>query len=365
MDGAEITTRLDDAAALIAERDIDLLLAAPSADLRYLLGYGGHASERPTLLVIAGDGKRFVMVPELEAARLRGAPLEVLTYGETENPYQVVSDAVGEAGAGSAAVTDRMWAAVLLGLQAAFPHSRFLAAGPVLRDLRMVKSPAELELLREAGQRADAAFSRIVKTQFSGRREREVADELAGLLEAEGLEVSEWRPIVASGPNSSSPHHMTGDRAMQEGDAVILDFGGALEGYQADMSRTVHIGEPESDFRQVYDVVRRAQQAGVQAVRPGVQAQSVDQAARQAIAAAGYGQYFIHRTGHGVGLDVHEEPYIVAGNDLPLREGMVFSVEPGVYLPGKFGVRIEDVVAVGADAGERLNQASRELAVVR
>jgi D-alanyl-D-alanine dipeptidase len=204
-----------------------------------------------------------------------------------------------------------------------------------------------------------------VDVRFEGRTESQVAAELNEILAGEGLERADWGPIVAGGPNSASAHHITGGRVLQEGDAVILDFGGVFGGYQADITRTVHVGTPTEDFARVYDTVRRAQELAFAEASPGIPAQDVDRAARRAIEAAGYGGYLVHRTGHGLGLDTHEEPYIVEGNSLLLEPGMVFSIEPGAYLPGRFGVRIEDTVAVMPEGPRRLNEATRELVLVQ
>jgi Xaa-Pro aminopeptidase len=233
-----------------------------------------------------------------------------------------------------------------------------------MRQLRMEKSAEELELLHEAGRRADRAFEEIVQLRFSGRTEQQVSDELDLFLRETGLRGADWGPIVASGPNSASPHHMTGDRKIREGDAVVLDFGGVLEDYQADITRTVHVASPEAEFVAVYELVAQAQQAGFEASVAGQTAGSVDRATRGVIEQAGFGQNFIHRTGHGLGLDTHEEPYLVADNDLLLSPGMTFSVEPGVYIPHRFGIRIEDTVAVSDDGPRRFNHATRELLIV-
>jgi D-alanyl-D-alanine dipeptidase len=257
-----------------------------------------------------------------------------------------------------------MWSSVLLGLMGSFPGAQFVAASPILRDLRMVKSHKEIEILARAGAMADAAFARVIETRFSGQSERELQARLGGYLREAGLSPAPWGPIVASGPHSASPHHTAGDREIGEGDAVLLDFGGTLDGYQADITRTLHVGPASEEFVRVYQVVRRAQQRGFGAVRPGVAAEDVDKAAREEIEGAGYGTHFIHRTGHGIGLEGHEEPYIIAGNALPLRPGMTFSVEPGIYLPDRFGVRIEDIVAVTDGGARRLNDATRKLVEV-
>ena len=256
------------------------------------------------------------------------------------------------------------WAVVLLNLQRLFPAVSFVPASPLIRELRMVKGPEELELLHEAGRRADRAFGNVVQLRFAGRTELEIAEELDGLLAESGLARADWGPIVASGPNAASPHHLTGQREIHEGDAVVLDFGGVLDGYQADITRTVHVGTPDSRFIEVYESVVRAQEAAVVSSRPGQTAGQVDRTARTLIDDAGFGQYFIHRTGHGLGLDTHEEPYLVPDNELPLQPGMTFSVEPGIYIPGRFGVRIEDTVAVMDGGPQRFNHATRELQIV-
>jgi D-alanyl-D-alanine dipeptidase len=361
------------------EAGIDLLLVSPSADLRYLTGYARGTSERPTLLALQPDREPAILVPELEAAGAgQIAGVRVVTYSETDNPYAVLASALGVSAGGvpdteirptggvqpsRIAISPQMWAEFLLRLQATF-DAAFVSAAPLLGRLRAVKGPDELELLERAGRAVDAAVGQLVHTQFAGKTERQIADEINRLLQDQGMKVAEWGPIVASGPNAASPHHLTGDREIREGDTVILDFGCIHEGYQADITRTVHVGEPNDEFRRVYRVVQEAQQAGVEAAREGVPAQTVDRAARRVIDEAGYGEFFVHRTGHGLGLDVHEEPYIVEGNELPLQAGMVFSVEPGIYLPGKFGVRIEDIVALTEQGARRLNNASREIVVV-
>jgi D-alanyl-D-alanine dipeptidase len=361
-----VAQRLDQARKLLRQEEVGLMLVWPSADLRYLTGYAGHASERPKLLALSADGPAVVIAPQLEAPGLEGVPgVQVRAFGETEDPYRLLSDLFEDTPHGArVAVSDGMWAAVLLRFQQTYSSFRYLPVSPIMRQLRMLKSADELELLRQAGAKADAAFEAVIQLRFAGRTERGVADELDALLRAQGLLRADWGPTVASGPNGASPHHLTGEREIHEGDAVVLDFGGMVDGYQADITRTVYVGTPEGEFRHVYELVKQAQEAGVRAVRPDAPAQSVDQTTRGVIAAAGYGDFFVHRTGHGVGLEVHEEPYIVEGNTLALQPGMTFSVEPGVYLPGRFGVRIEDVVAVTPGAALRLNNAPRELTVV-
>jgi D-alanyl-D-alanine dipeptidase len=236
----------------------------------------------------------------------------------------------------------------------------FVPSGTALPGLRAVKDADELDALARAGAAADAAFEAILTRPFAGRTELDIAGELAELLRAGGHDSVDFT-IVASGPNGASPHHDTGPRRIASGDAVVLDFGGFVDGYGSDESRTVVVGDPPTGFDEIYATVRRAQQAGVDAVRPGVACEDVDRAARAVIDDAGFGDLFVHRTGHGIGLETHEDPYLVRGNETVLRVGMTFSIEPGIYLPGHFGVRIEDIVAVTAEGVRRLNDAPRDL----
>ncbi len=229
--------------------------------------------------------------------------------------------------------------------------------------LRAVKDAAELARLTAAGAAADSVYEQIVQASFAGRREREVAAELAGLLRRFGHEQVDFT-VVGSGPNGANPHHEAGDRVIEPGDTVVLDFGGLMFGYGSDTSRTVAVGEPGPEVQQVHDIVRRAQQAAVDQVRPGVSCQQIDRVARSVISDAGYGDKFIHRTGHGIGVTTHEPPYIVEGEEQLLVPGMCFSIEPGIYLAGRFGVRIEDIVTVTDDGGRRLNNTSHDLRVV-
>ena len=260
-------------------------------------------------------------------------------------------------------MTDRTWASHLLSLERAAPGRSFVAASEALPLLRAVKDREEIQRLRAAGSAADAAFADVIAEPFAGRAETEVAVELDRLLREHGHQRVDFT-IVGSGPNAASGHHEPGERRIQAGDAVVMDFGGVRDDYCSDLTRTVFVGEPSHEEREVYAIVLAAQQAAFEAVRPGVAAQDVDRAARTVITDAGYGDRFVHRTGHGIGLEVHEPPYIVEGDETPLEPGMTFSDEPGIYLEGRFGVRIEDQVAVTAQGAQRLNEASRELTVV-
>ncbi|MFC4498230.1 MULTISPECIES: aminopeptidase P family protein [Streptomyces] len=358
--------RMARAAREAADAGLAGLLVAPGPDLVWLTGYTPPAAtERLTLLVLAPGRDPVLVVPTLEApdaAKATGAPaLTLRDWTDGRDPYAVTAgllDTDGRFG-----VSDNAWAMHLLGLQRALPGTSYASLTEALPMLRAVKDAAELELMAAAGAAADRAFEEIRKVPFAGRREREVGADLAGLLRRFGHSQVDFT-IVASGPNGANPHHEVGDRVIERGDMVVLDFGGLKDGYGSDTSRTVHVGEPTDEERRVHDLVRAAQEAGFRAVRPGVACQEVDRAARAVIADAGYGEYFVHRTGHGIGVTTHEPPYMIEGEEQPLVPGMCFSVEPGVYLPGRFGVRIEDIVTVTEDGGRRLNDTTRELVTV-
>jgi len=252
----------------------------------------------------------------------------------------------------------------VLGLQAALPDSSYVSMTGALPMLRAIKDDDEIERLTAAGAAADAALQDILTVRFEGRLETEVAADLAGFLRKHGHSQVDFT-VVGSGPNGANPHHEAGDRRIEHGDMVVLDFGGLKDGYGSDTTRSVHVGEPTEEEREVHEIVRRAQQAGYEAVRPGVACQEIDRAARKVIADAGYGDRFIHRVGHGIGLTTHEPPYMVEGEEHLIEPGMCFSIEPGIYLPGRFGVRIEDIVTVTENGGKRLNTTPHELRIVR
>ncbi len=375
--------RLERARAAAASAGLDALLVGVGADLRYLAGYAAMPLERLTLLVVpSAPGSAMTLIaPRLEATPARSCPaaatgaVTVATWEETEDPMLHVAPALA-AGAGRAApdlgavaVSDGLRAAFVLGLQRVLPHARFSVASAVLRGLRMRKDEDEIGLLREAAHAADRVVAQIAGGRLVGRAEAAVAREVRERLVAEGHDdAAFW--IVASGPNSASPHHEAGERLIRAGEPVVIDIGGTLGGYGSDITRTVWIdgGDPalgpHPDFARLYAVLRGAQSAATAAVRPGLAAEAVDAVARDAITAAGFGPQFIHRTGHGIGLEGHEDPYLVAGNAEPLAEWNAFSVEPGIYLEGRFGARIEDIVVCGDDGPIVLNELTRELLVV-
>lgn len=358
--------RLGDAATAAAGAGLDALLLAPGPDLRYVAGYDAHAQERLTCLVVRADGDPFLVLPRLELRGAQASPagalgLEMIPWDETDDPYAMIASRLGKPAA--VGLSDQMWALMVLGFQAALPGTRSELAGAALGPMRSRKSPAEVAALREAGQAIDRVHQRVPEWLRPGRTEAQVAADIADAILAEGHLRVDFT-IVGSGPNAAIPHHTASHRVLLAGDAVVVDIGGTMpSGYCSDCTRTYVIGEPPDDFAAYYQVLKEAQAAACAAVRPGVSAESVDAAAREPITAAGYGEYFVHRTGHGIGLETHENPYIVAGNKEPLQPGHAFSVEPGIY-PGPHGARIEDIVVCTDTGCERLNSVTRELVSV-
>jgi Xaa-Pro aminopeptidase len=360
--------RLARAGVEASARGIDALLLTPSPDYAYLLGYRAPALERLTCLVLPAEGAPTLVLPRLEEPLARHElgdlvdTVELRSWGETDDPFKAVRDRL-RGGAMRVGVQDQMWARFVLRLRAALDPIELVVAGPTLAALRQRKSPEEIERLRAAAAAADTAMLQITAERLSGQTEAQVSRRIRDLLMQAGHDLADFA-IVASGPNSASPHHEAGERLIGAGEAIVLDIGGTRAGYCSDTTRTAFVGEPPPDFAALYEVLRRAQTAACEAVRPGIPAEEVDRAAREIIEEAGYGERFFHRTGHGIGLETHEEPYIVAGNTEPLEAGNAFSVEPGIYVDGEWGARIEDIVICTPDGSERLNQTSRELFIV-
>jgi Xaa-Pro aminopeptidase len=367
--------RLRAAAAAAADAGLAGLVITPGYDMRYLVGSRTQTFERLTALVLPATGEPTVVVPRLELASLKESAvtelgLAVRDWVDGDDPYGLVADALGGAPAGQSgrlavatAVTDAMPALHLLPLADVLGVVPVLATD-VLRRLRMIKDAAEVDALRKAGAAIDRVHARVPEFLVPGRTEADVAADIAEAIVAEGHSEVAFI-IVGSGPHGADPHHECSDRELRAGDIVVVDIGGPYEpGYNSDSTRTYSIGEPDAEVARRYAVLQRAQQAAVDAVRPGVTAEQVDAVARDVLAAEGLAEAFVHRTGHGIGLSVHEEPYIVAGNALPLEEGMAFSVEPGIYFPGQWGARIEDIVVVTADGALPVNNRPHELVVV-
>jgi Xaa-Pro aminopeptidase len=345
---------------------LNAVLLSPGPDLRYVTGYDANQLERLTCLAVPADGDPALYVPRLELPAAQASPagslgLEMIPWEETADPFRRVAGRLGNVAA--VGLSDRMWALFVLRFRDVLPSARLALASSALRPLRIRKTAAEVEALREAGAAIDRVHARVPGWLRAGRTEREVGADIAEAIRAEGHATVDF-VIVASGPNAASPHHEVSDRVLEPGDAVVVDIGGMMpSGYCSDSTRTYAIGEPPAEFTAYYKVLQGAQEAACAAVRPGVTAESVDAAAREPITEAGYGEAFFHRTGHGIGLEVHEDPYIVAGNGEVLEPGMAFSVEPGIY-PGPHGARIEDIVVCTADGYRRLNNTPRDLIVV-
>ncbi len=356
------------AAAAAADAGLAGLVITPGYDLRYLTGSRAQTFERLTALVLPAAGEPTIVVPRLELAALKESAVAELgvavrDWVDGDDPYRLVADALTGDAPHQVAVTDSMPALHLLPLAEVLGVVPVLATD-VLRTLRMIKDPAEIDALRKAGAAIDRVHERVPEFLVPGRTEADVAADIAEAIVAEGHSEVAFI-IVGSGPHGADPHHECSDRELRIGDIVVVDIGGPYDpGYNSDSTRTYSIGEPDPEVARRYAVLQRAQRAAVEAVRPGVTAEQVDAAARDVLAQEGLADAFVHRTGHGIGLSVHEEPYIVAGNTLPLQEGMAFSVEPGVYFPGQWGARIEDIVVVTADGALSVNNRPHELVVV-
>jgi Xaa-Pro aminopeptidase len=368
--------RISKAARTAGREGVDALLIGVGADLEYLAGYAAMPLERLTMLVLPAGGPAWLVVPRLEVTPARACPAiaggyaEVVTWDETDDPYVLAASLAALPASGArVGVSHTLWAIHLLGLQRALPGAVFELATRVTRQLRMRKDADEIALLRQAAEAADRVCGQIAHGRLVGRTEADVAREIRERLLAEGHDQAQFA-IVGSGPNSASPHHDASERVIQAGEPIVLDIGGTLGGYHSDMTRTLWVTGgnaalgPDEEFRHLFSILQSAQAAAAAAVRPGLACGAVDAIARDHIAAEGYGPNFFHRTGHGIGLEVHEEPYLVAGNAEPLDIGYAFSVEPGIYLEGRYGARIEDIVVCGSDGPIVLNMASRDLWVV-
>lgn len=362
--------RVHAARAVADELGVDLLVLTPGSDLRYLTGYNAHAMERLTALAVPRSGEPFLVVPRLEAPMVDASPagalgLEVLAWDEIADPFALLASAatarLGTAPA-RVAVGARTWAEHALGVQRALPGAVLELASPVVDRLRMVKTPAEVEELAAAGAAIDRVHARMASMLTVGRTEAEVGADIGRAIVEEGHVAVDFT-IVGSGPNGASPHHELSGRTVEAGDLVVVDIGGmTATGYRSDCTRTYVVGgSAPVEVTEWYGVLQAGQAAATAAVRPGATAEQIDAAARAVIADAGWGENFFHRTGHGIGLDTHEAPYIVAGNDIPLEPGMAFSVEPGIYLAGRCGARIEDIVVCTDDGVRPLNVGRREL----
>ncbi len=352
---------------------VDALLLSVGPDLPWLVGYGAPALERLTMLVLPVDGEPTLVLPAFETARVPESEglMTLAPWSETDDPLTFVDRALGGASSGRLAIGDQTWSRFLVALQAHLPNASWTTAGSVLGPLRASKDADEIEALSRAGAAVDRIASELQRGEIPliGRTEAEVGKDVRARIIQEGHRKVNFC-IVASGPNSASPHHDTGARVIQPNEPVLFDFGGTTAegegrpGYCSDTSRMMFTGEPPAEYLEAYAVLKESQEAGYQASQVGASAESVDEASRSVLRDAGLGDYFIHRLGHGIGVEAHEDPYLVAGNTEPILAGNAFSIEPGFYMAGKWGARIEDIVVATDDGPLRLNNSSRELAIV-
>jgi Xaa-Pro aminopeptidase len=359
--------RIARARVAMEQAGVDALLVSVGSDLPYLTGYEAMPLERLTMLVVPLDTDAVLVVPALEAPRVVEQPgaFELFPWAETDDPIEIVAGLVAgmDPDARSAAVGDHTWARFVLDLQHALPDVEFRRATDVTGPLRVVKDPAEVDALRAAAAVVDDVAAAMRDRPFAGRSELEVHRELVERMLEGGHERANFA-IVAAGANAASPHHDPTSRVIERGDVVLCDFGGTMHGYCSDITRMFVVGDVDPAVRDAYAVLVDAQEAGVRAATVGTPCEAVDAAARAVIDDAGFGDFFVHRTGHGIGTEAHEDPYVVSGNATPIVAGHAFSVEPGIYLPGRFGLRLEDIVVATDDGPERLNHAARDLAVV-
>ena len=344
------------------EQGVDTLLLSVGHDLPYLTGYLAMPLERLTMLVVPRDGDATLLIPRLEAPRVEPQPgvFELLSWDETDDPTAIVAKLAG--GARTVAVGDQMWARFLVELLPQLPGVEYRRAVDVVGPQRMMKDQAEIDALAAAGAAVDRIAGELQagRIPLVGRTEAEVSADLSARIIAEGHQKVNFA-IVAAGENAASPHHHAGSRTIREDEIVLCDFGGTMNGYCSDITRCVFTGEVAPDVAEAYEVLHEAQQAAFRAATVGTPCEEVDRTARAIIADAGYGEYFVHRTGHGIGLEEHEDPYIVEGNALPLAAGHAFSIEPGIYAPGRWGMRLEDIVVATETGPLAMNQADHAL----
>jgi Xaa-Pro aminopeptidase len=360
-----MTDRIARARSAMRSQGVDLLAVAPSDDLRYLLGFSPTADERPCMLFVGADRELFV-VPSLNAEQARAAvpDVELSTWADEEGADSALGAAVAALGRPRRVAVDAtMRADFLLLLRRFVTDAELTTATAVVGELRLRKDAAELEALEASARTADTAIEASLAACAAGARELEIAEAAASGFRRAGCEEVLFTS-VASGPNGAFPHHHSSSRALQPGDGVTIDIGGRLAGYPSDLTRTAHVGEPSERYARVHAVVEEAVQAGIAAARPGATCGSVDLAAREVIAAAGFGEYFVHRTGHGLGVSGHEPPWIMAGDERRLEPGMVFSIEPGIYVPNELGVRLEEIVVLEEDRARILSALPRDLKIV-
>ena len=358
--------RLERARQAMRAQGVDVALLSLGLDMPYLTGYNAMPLERLTMLVLPANGDAVMVIPRLEAPRVKPMPnvFSLHPWNETDDPVVITAELVRSVAPSSRviAVGDQMWARFLVDLMPLLPGTQYRRSVDVIGSLRMRKDSAEIEALRAAGSAVDiiAGDLQAGRIALVGRTEAQVSADLSARIIAQGHDVVNFA-IVAAGENAASPHHHPGSRVIQPNEIVLCDFGGTMNGYCSDITRCVYTGEPSSEVAEAYAVLFEAEAAAVRAATVGTPCEEVDAVARRVITAAGFGEYFIHRTGHGIGLDAHEDPYIVSGNSLALEAGHAFSIEPGIYMPGKWGMRLEDIVVATVDGPDSMNHADHHL----
>jgi len=358
--------RLERARQAMRAQGVDVALLSLGLDMPYLTGYNAMPLERLTMLVLPANGDAVMVIPRLEAPRVQPMPsvFSLHPWNETDDPVAITAELVRSAAPTSrvVAVGDQMWARFLVDLMPLLPNTQYRRSVDVIGSLRMRKDSAEIEALRAAGSAVDkiAGDLQAGRIALVGRTEAQVSADLSARIIEQGHDVVNFA-IVAAGENAASPHHHPGSRIIQPNEIVLCDFGGTMNGYCSDITRCVYTGEPSSEVAEAYAVLFEAEAAAVRAATVGTPCEEVDAVARRVITAAGFGEYFIHRTGHGIGLDAHEDPYIVSGNSLALEAGHAFSIEPGIYMPGKWGMRLEDIVVATVDGPDSMNHADHHL----
>ncbi|MCB8985011.1 MAG: aminopeptidase P family protein [Ardenticatenaceae bacterium] len=351
-------------------RGLDGIVLMPGPNQVYISGMHTHVSERPILLFLPANDTPAVIIPGLEAMKAKDAGVaaeRIFAWTDEEwfeGAFARAAEVLGLDGAHWGVEALYMRVLELEALQKVAPSLRTSHAEPAIMALRAVKDANELATMERAVAIAERAIERLLPLIKIGQTEKQVANMLTNLLYEEGADTMAFSPIVSTGPNGASPHAVPTDRALADGDFLVVDWGAYVDGYPSDITRTFAVGHIDPEMARIYEVVQLANQQGKLAAKPGTTGEAVDHAAREVIEDAGYGKYFIHRTGHGLGLEVHESPSMVAGNREPLAAGNVFTVEPGIYLPGRGGVRIEDDVVVTADGHRSLTSFTRELLTV-
>ncbi|MBB5324932.1 Xaa-Pro dipeptidase [Anoxybacillus tepidamans] len=352
--------RMKKAQAILEKNGWEAVIASSPANFFYFTGTWLDSHERLQAVVIPRTGSASIIVHEMSREEI-SLPDEVqlILWKDGESAVKTLAGLLPEYGV---VAVDNQWPSEkLIDLMSIRKHLSFVKSTPVIGALRLRKDETEIELLRKSGEIADRVMKKIISFVKPGMTEKQVADELKRLFQIEGVERLSFQPIIGAGANGAIPHHQSDETRLTEGDMIVIDMGGIKDHYCSDMTRTIVIGEPTEEMVKVYEIVRKAQDEAVKAIKPGVPMKLIDQVARSIISEAGYGEFFTHRTGHGLGIEVHEEPYLTSNNEQLLEEGMVVSVEPGIYLSGKFGVRIEDIVVVTSNGAERLNHFPREL----